>query len=495
MNLTTDPVASPSKESTWQYQQQVIDVEIESLEKSLRALRQRRNTLSPISSLPTEVIAAIFYLLCEQPDVYLVLPVSHVCSRWREIALDHPLLWSHLNFAAVSQAGAAEILARSGMVPLYLEAQVPSHRWQDARFVAFQKELQPHVSHTCRLRLRASPSHLNRILEGLISPAPILEHLSLSIECYGPQVSVPDSLFNATAPKLSSLELFDCSISWKSPLLKSLKNLEIIRLSRIVRPSLSDWLDALDEMSQLKSLFLDSASPSTSLFPFDIKRTVTLPSLARLHISDSELDCALALAHLVLPSLTSLCVTTTSDQPTLDEVQKMLSYVAQHSHGPQDTQPLQSVIISHEWSRLIIKAWPMPNIDDAEGDKTLSERLALSISNLQITILDVVIAALPLDSLVTLSAPSNSQFGFDEHCWRRHVSRWPLLRHVHLAPLPARGFREMLLQDSGGRECPMFPLLTTLELIDGALSARRTHLLCEMLMKRVEQGVPRQQNL
>jgi hypothetical protein len=501
MNLAMVPGPSLSKASSWQYQQQAIDAEIKSMEESLRALRQRRNTLSPISSLPTEVIAAIFYLLREQPDINLALPVAHVCHRWRQITLDHPLFWSHLDFTTVSPAGATEILARAGMAPLYLEAEVPLNRWNNwnnSRFAAFQKELQTHLSHIYFLRISAEQHRLNKILEALISPAPTLEHLSISgFYDESSRVSVPDTLFDATTPKLSYLELFNCSISWNSPLLKSLKHLETIRFSRIVRPSLTDWLAALDEMPQLRSLLLHSASPSASLFPFHVKRTVTLSSLARLDISDSELNCGLALAHLVLPSLTSLCVTTTSAQPTIDEVQKMLPYVAQHAHGPQDTQSLQRVIISHEWDRLVINAWPMLNIDDAEGDATPSERLALSITthnidvlNDHVTILDVVIAALPLESLVTLMAPCNTQFGLDEHFWRRHVSRWTLLRHVHLAPLPASGFRDMLLQDSGGRECPLLPSLTKFELIDNALSARRTHLLCDTLMKRVEQGVP-----
>jgi hypothetical protein len=491
------------KANSRKYQQQAIDAEIksESLEESLRALRQRRNTLSPISSLPTEVIAAIFYLLREQPDINLALPVVHVCHRWREIALAHPVFWSYLDFTTISPAGATEILARAGMAPLYLEANLLANAsdWHDVRFVAFQKVFQPHVSHIYRLRIWASPLHLNRVLEGLISPAPTLEHLSLFVEYYKEpsRVSVPNTLFDATTPKLSSLELLNCSISWNSPLLKSLKHLETIKLDRIERPSLTDWLDALDEMPQLRSLLLYLASPSTPLFPFDIKRTVTLPSLALLDIYDSELNCGLALALFVLPSLTSLCVSTSSNQPTIDEVKKLLPYVAQHAHGPQDTQPLQRVIISHEWASLDIDAWPMPNIDDAEGDATPSKRLALSIMtnnigvlNDNVKILDLVIAALPLNGLVTLTASSNTQFVFDEQFWRRHVSRWPLLRHVHLAPFPARGFREMLLQDIGGRECPLLPLLTRLELIDGALSARRTHLLCDTLMKRVEQGVP-----
>ena len=498
-----DPGPSLSKASTWQYQQQVIDAEIKSLEESLRGLRQRRNRLSPISSLPTEVIAAIFYLLHEQPDTYSALPVAHVCHQWREIALDHPLFWSHLDFATVSPAGATEILARAGMAPLYLEASLPiRHRGYNSAlswYAAVQKELRTHLSHIYRLQMRIEPVHLNRTLEGLISPAPTLEHLSLSPD-YGAEqcpVSIPDTLFDATTPKLSSLEIFHCNISWKSPLLKSLK-LETLTLYGVV-PSLTDWLDALDEMPQLRSLSLHSASPSTSLLPFDIKRTVTLPSLAHLDISDPVLGCALALAHLVLPSLTSLRIRVTSDQPTIDEVQNLLPYVAQHAHGPQDTHPLQRLIIFHEFNRLIIKAWPMPSIDDVEDDATLSERLDLFITIYSInvpidnvTILNVVMAALPLDSLVTLTCPPQleSRSGFEEDFWRRHVSRWTLLRHVHLAPHPAHRFRQLLLQDNGGRECPLFPLLARFELIDGALSARSTRLLCDMLMKRVEQGVP-----
>jgi hypothetical protein len=484
---------------SWQFQQQVIDAEIKSLEESLRALRQRRNTLSPISTLPTEVIAAIFYLLREQPDIYLALPVAHVCRRWREIALAHPLFWSHLDFTTVSPAGATEILARAGRVPLYLEAKIPraAYLWDDTRFVAIQKELQIHVSHIYSLGISAESFGLKRTLEGLVLPAPTLRHLSLSIQKPSRTI-VPDTLFDATTPKLSSLELCNCNISWKSPLLKGLKNLTIsLSISASLRPSLTDWLDALDKMPQLQTLLLHSASPSAPYFPFDVERTVTLPSLARFDISASELDCGLALAHLVLPSLTSLCVTATSDDPTVDKVQELLPYVVKHAHGPQDTEPLQSISISGERTRVDIIACSTPQIDVDEWDAKLSARVVLSFTNQSgdilddhIGILDVAMAALPLDSLVAFTSPGNTQLGLNEDFWRRHVPRWTLLKCVHLALLPAHGFREMLLQDNGGRERPLLPSLTRLELINCALSARRTHRLCETLMKRVEQGVP-----
>ena len=48
-----------------------------------------------------------------------------------------------------------------------------------------------------------------------------------------------------------------------------------------------------------------------------------------------------------------------------------------------------------------------------------------------------------------------------------------------------------MLQVKDGRDCPLLPSLTRLDLIDGAaLSARRTLGLCDTLMKRVELGVP-----
>jgi hypothetical protein len=469
---------------------------IRSLGESTHASKDRKDGPSPIYSLPTEIIAAIFLLArsTRRPDIRL----AHVCRRWREIAVNHPLLWSRLDLTRVTPAGAMEILARTRMAPLYLDTTVPEPRWDNARFVAFQKALQTHVSHICHLRISALPHYLSRTLEALISPAPTLELLSLSTvwspSTKGSHASIPDRLFDATTPKLSCLSLYNCNISWKSPLLKGLKNLTI-KLFIKARPSLTDWLDALDEMPQLKKLVLHSASPSEPRFLFHVERTITLPSLEHLDIDTSESGCALALAHLVLPSLTSLHVTAMSNHPTVDSVQKMLPYVVQHAQGPQDSDPLQSVSIRGESTYVIILACPTPIIDDSEWDAELSARVELSVTTLKrhvrddpIGILEAAVVALPLDNLVMLTSPNDIRL--NEHFWRRHVPRWPLLRHVRLAPLPARGFREMLLQDDSGRECPPFPSLTRLELTDSVLSARRTILLCDTLMKRVEQGVP-----
>ncbi|KAH9010862.1 hypothetical protein EDB84DRAFT_1071196 [Lactarius hengduanensis] len=515
---------NPSQENSRENQRRAIDAEIrllqESLQESLQALRLRRNALAPISSLPPELFAAIFsilrlppsgtVLLGGAPDPHLSwLNVAHVCHQWREVALNQPFFWSHVDFTTLTPAGATEMLVRAKSVPLYLEAWVPKYHWDGARFRTFQRKLQSRVSHIFQLAISAEPFGLDMVLKGLVSPAPILKYLSLSVKKknHRKQASVADTLFNGSTPKLSRLDLWGCDISWKSPLFRGLKHLKIYTLSTDARPRLSVWLDALEEIPQLKTLVLHSASPITSSFPFDVERTVTLPSLTYFDISESPEDCGLALAHLVLPALTSLCVTAFSGLTDGGDVQRMLPYIARHAHGPQDTGPLQSVLIHGRRQRVNILAWPVPDIDVEVHDPptllaaTLSPRVTLYIkSNVwytpEIEILDAALAALPLDGLVMLTAEHLDSFTFlasnyrMDLFWLRCAPRWPLLRRVRLGKSTQWGFIMMLLEEIGGGESPLLPSLTELVVAHASVDDRWTHRLCDALMRRVEQGVP-----
>ncbi|KAH9070780.1 hypothetical protein EDB83DRAFT_2517946 [Lactarius deliciosus] len=279
------------------------------------------------------------------------------------------------------------------MVALHLVARVPTNLWNDARFSAFQKELQVHASHICHLHISAEPFRFHRIFEGLVSPAPTLKLLSLFSEAYpdrtlGVQVSVPDTLFDGSTPRLSPLELWNCDISWKSPLIKGLQHLETG--TPFERPSLSVWLDALDEMPQLKTLIPNWASPTASpgtSIPFGVERTVTIPSLTLFKISSAAGYCGLALAHLILPALTSLCITAKSRAWDCSDVREILPYIARHAHGPQGTQPLQSMLFRNDITCTeILAAWTLPNMDIelpdqiTSSDVTHSARVAFSVT-------------------------------------------------------------------------------------------------------------------
>ena len=507
--------------------QQAIDAEIESLEESLRALKLRRNALAAISSLPPEVLAAIFSPLYPslgipslggKPDQNIAqICVSHVCHQWREIILNQPLLWGHVDFTALSSAGVTAVLLRSKSLPLYLEGRMSSRRWDDVRFSTFQEDLQEHFTRIYHLRISAEPHHLRHTLERLVLPAPTLEYLSLySRGGYENRldylIPVPDTLFDGSAPGLSYLALRNCNISWNSPLIKGLKHLEILRPSVNARPELSVWLGTLGQMTQLKTLTLYSASPVAPPFPFDVERTITLPSLTHLDISGSSEDCALAIAHLNIPAVTSLCLTVIYDLSNCEEIQKLLPYVVEHINRTQDG-PLQSALIRCDRVHLNIAVWPMPDIDVEVHDTpallvgvALPPCVTLAFrsgpedwsglgSDAHREILDWVMAGLPLNDLVTLAAQDiddisplarNLQV---EQFWLLHSPQWPLLKRVRLACPVDSGFIRMLLEDNGGSE-PLLPSLTELVLVDDRLDSYLALPLRDALMKRVEQGVP-----
>ena len=97
---------------------------------------------------------------------------------------------------------------------------------------------------------------------------------------------------------------------------------------------------------------------------------------------------------------------------------------------------------------------------------TLPTRLALSLRSdhwpgldAHLDILDMAIAGLPLDGLVTFAAhdlhSSRNRADLPMYHFLFHLSqKWPLLQRVRLGPLSLRGFMVMLLEDKGGRERP-----------------------------------------
>jgi hypothetical protein len=342
-----------------------------------------------------------------------------------------------------------------------------------------------------------------------VSPAPTLELLSLSSTRNGNQrrrigrSSIPVTLFDSFTPRLSRLELRNCNISWNSPLLKGLKYLEILKLSANARPELALWLAALDEMPQLTTLTLHSASPIAPPFPFVVRHTVTLPSLTRLDILGSPGDCALALAHLDLPALTWMCLTTLSSYQS--DVQNLLPFIVRHAHGPQDIQPLKSVLIRSLGNRADVLAWPEPNIGVEVHDlptllTATPTRIALSFrdspwqsSEDRLEILDMVMACLSLDGLVMLAAHDLSGIWYEQrpletqHFWNHLSPKWPLLQCVRLSSDATHGFIAMLLEDSGGR---LLPSLTQLVMVDFSLDSLSLLPLRNALMKRMKEGVP-----
>ncbi len=486
---------------------QAIDDRIKELEELTRALQVRRNALVPISRLPPETLAVIFSFLsppaCDEELGYLSwLHVTHVCRQWRDIALDYPHLWSHIDFTNLTPDGVTEILARAKMAPLHLEMKATY--WGTPNWDVFARQLETQISHTRRLCI-AGEFH-QAVLEQLLSPAPILEFFSLSDSSRSFGLShpiIPVTLFDGVAPRLTSLELDSCDISWKSPLLKGLQALQILRPSVEARPSLEDWLDALNGMPQLKTLVLHSATPAVSFGdPLIPQRTITLPSLTRFSISASATDCTLALAHLMLPSLTSLHVDAESSEEYGEDVQLLIPYVAQNCHSQQDSTPLQSILLSGEATHAKMVAWTLPDVDVLAPYPTTLDHVAVSARmdfsattdrrqwsfGTNTVILDALLTHLPVNSISTLTAQGNTRLS--KEVWLSHVPRLVMLKRVRLVPSAVGTFRQILAEDGLPDGRPRLPLLTKLILVKVSLTMRRACRLRDALMKRMEQGAP-----
>ena len=385
--------------------------------------------------------------------------------------------------------------------PLNLVAERITH-WNSERFDAFWKQFEAHISHIPHLTITGDLEAASA-LQRLVLSAPVLEFLSLSHKSHAVflrlQVDIPDTLFNCNTPRLTHLELCSCNISWNSPLLKGLQTLEIYGPSAEDRPELEDWLDALNEISQLKTIILHcaipTAYPDTPIISAP-QRTVTLLFLTKFSISDRARNCALALAHLALPTLTYLNVTYEQEG---DDVRLLIPYVAQNANGPQDTDALQSVLIGGERAHAEIVAWTVPDADSRVCDSitmsttSASARVVFLAKNWEWSsgtdslIFDDLFTHLPLGSISTLTALNNARL--DKEVWLRHAQSWPLLERVRLVCTALKSFREMLVEDPPPNG-PLLPSLTKLNLLDVSLAVKRTYHLRDMLIERVEQGVP-----
>ncbi|KIN96040.1 hypothetical protein M404DRAFT_164228, partial [Pisolithus tinctorius Marx 270] len=76
------------------------------LEETQASLSEKRikattlqNLLAPVSRLPNEMLLAIFEEAVSSPpekEMWVPIDISHVCHRWREVAISSPRLWRHI---------------------------------------------------------------------------------------------------------------------------------------------------------------------------------------------------------------------------------------------------------------------------------------------------------------------------------------------------------------------------------------------------------------
>jgi hypothetical protein len=466
-----------------------------------------------IFHLPPEIMDLIFsflYLAPVSKSRLGWLNIAHVCHHWRDIALNQPRFWSCIDITNLTFAGANEMLVRSKNAPLHLVANYYRFNRDRNRVDAVSEQIEAHISHIQSLNIYSHPLPLSRTLVRLTaSQAPALESLLLCArrelrmgrEALAP-IEIPPTLFDSTAPRLIRLELDNCYISWSAPLLKGLRHLKLLYRDVAERPDLQSWRDAMCELSQLKSLDLHAATPVVPQIITPIREPFTLPSLTRLHLSDSANCCALALSHLVLPSLAWLHIEVSSSHPRGEDIQIVLPHFVQSAHGHQDTTPLQSMVVDVCSHRIDVLLWTIPDAGTDYHDygsfagASPSARAVFTVhsssfwdAGASTGVCRAVLSALPVSSLVTLTVLDCRVVPEEIWLGNTHTSQWPSLKCLRLRSSTLCFFTSTLTGNVPP-DGPLLPSLTKLIITGSPLDVHTAKGLRDMLLTRMEQGVP-----
>jgi hypothetical protein len=286
---------------------QKIDKEIQVLYELARKLKTRRNTLAYISRLPTEIIAGIFTTLARSPSLNYgslswIRSATAVCGHWRAIALECPDLWSIIVCSKPNWVG--EMLKRSKMAPLTIKTddryRYPTHKQLDAVRLALQ-----HISRITKLRLTLPGDNLVQLMNSIDQPALLLRSLYLSStdDFYENERMLPETLFVGGGHYLHRLELINCSIPWRSPLLRGLIHFKFNKTYGLAQIAATQLLEVLENMPLLETLDLEGLLPILSR---DTNRAVHLSHLTSLRLAFPAPEGARFLNHLSFPASTPL---------------------------------------------------------------------------------------------------------------------------------------------------------------------------------------------
>ncbi|KAJ7189106.1 hypothetical protein C8R46DRAFT_1056623, partial [Mycena filopes] len=208
--------------------------ELQRLRKTQRALESYRkgclSVFSPVRRLPTELLAEIFGLCAPSSACSLdwsdsptrelnrvarkyLLDLSRVCSRWHEVAMNTPKLWSTVVFDALLWPGCAASpdvllslvvvgLQRSGDHPLSLDVAVGDDAPLARQILHLIAKKSPQWE---KVRLWAEPEAF-RYLTGARGRMPVLQTLSLVGSLQNDYRYYTDDIFEI-APRLREVSI------------------------------------------------------------------------------------------------------------------------------------------------------------------------------------------------------------------------------------------------------------------------------------------------
>ncbi|KDQ61417.1 hypothetical protein JAAARDRAFT_171604, partial [Jaapia argillacea MUCL 33604] len=334
-----------------------IDSDIATHLESIRQLCTKRNSLVPISRLPSEVLANIFIQYAKKKEASLGYPlrrpkvwwiaITYVCRHWREVAVATPSLWCSLPFHRPKWV--PEMIIRSKMAPLEVIVTSPS-----SRLIPQIRMALVHMSRIQDLVLEMKPSDLKTL--PLSSPAPLLNSVRICNRITPDGFPLPKDVFGFVTPSLRRLDLTGCTLSWDSPMFSGLTSLSVSLASgqESGRSTLTTLLDVLRCNTRLESLSLINCLSPMSSDSGPRHATVLLPILRALHLQGEALCCSHLLSSLSVP--TTMTLKLSSSAPILSHFTSLFA----SAKDLGISTPILSLQISSIWSAVTLRGYDHP---------------------------------------------------------------------------------------------------------------------------------------
>lgn len=273
-------------------------------------VRAIHNTASsPVNRLPAELLIDIFSVVSRSESGYGedvgVLRVSHVCGRWRSIAMGCASVWS--NVSITPGVGPYNLiglfLRRSGGIPVSLQLHNFDGHDEDSQraWSTYCSSLDAAFRDNLRIREIVLLSSISTVRHSIFSilanySAPKLDSLKVEKEVYGRITVDFPGLFRKPLPSLRNLDV-EGIIASPNTLVTSLTNLTLRRGGTGLK--LSTLLDFLEKNPKLEYLHLDAYNAQDV---HDIpERKLTLHHLRTFLLDGCTSE--VILSHLVLPSV------------------------------------------------------------------------------------------------------------------------------------------------------------------------------------------------
>lgn len=295
---------------------QDIDSELSSLAEAARRLRSQRNTLALPCRLPTEILAMIFLWIIDlgniaeprkfnSPRIKDWYRILHVCTRWREVALDCPLLWSRVDVTSPLWTPEMLKLSKRALLSLRVEGYSTASRISEASKLVLQHSDRLRVLHLSGFR-----DYLTASTEGVTNAANLRSlilrhcHWRADIDVF----EVPREFLGAGVPRLERLELRKCKLHWDSPIFLSCPGLKTLTIEGVHKdkPTFTQLQHALENMPLLRHLHLEHILPEREPIPTNAP-PLFIP-LRTLYISGTMSECAYFFRRISVPSCAAVAV-------------------------------------------------------------------------------------------------------------------------------------------------------------------------------------------